>query len=61
MCLEFGIHMSDISNPTKEWDLSLMWTNLVYEEFFDQGDREKELGLPIGPLMDRDVINLAKS
>ena len=31
----------------------------MYEEFFVQGDKEKELGLPIGMFNDRRTINLA--
>lgn len=61
LCMCMGIHMSDLSNPTKPWPISLKWTNLVYEEFFDQGDKEKELGIPCGPLNDRATINIAKS
>ena len=55
------IHMSDLTNPTKRWSESEKWTMLVYEEFFVQGDVEKELNLPIGMLNDREKINLAKS
>ena len=57
MCL----HISDLTNPTKRWKGSEKWTLLVYEEFFVQGDKEKELGLPVGDLNDRSKINLAKS
>ena len=39
------IHSADISNPTKPFDIYLKWAKLVVEEFFIQGDKEKELGL----------------
>lgn len=55
------LHVSDLTNPSKRWVESHKWTWLVYEEFFVQGDKEKELGLPIGMLNDRATINLAKS
>lgn len=51
MCMT--LHVSDLTNPTKQWNESYMWTCLVYEEFFVQGDHEKELGLPVGDLNDR--------
>jgi len=31
----------------------MKWTNLICEEFFAQGDREKELGLPVIAINDR--------
>ena len=40
MCMEMGMHMSDISNPSKKWDTSLLWVDLLFEEFFAQGDLE---------------------
>ena len=39
------IHSADISNPTKKFDIYWKWAELVVEEFFRQGDKEKELGL----------------
>lgn len=34
------------------------WTYLLFEEFFDQGDIEKEEGLPVSFLCDRNTINI---
>jgi hypothetical protein len=47
------MHLADISNPAKPWRVSKAWSDLVLEEFFMQGDREQQLGLPISPNMDR--------
>lgn len=38
LTMTMGIHMADISNPTKNWKLTLVWTEMLFEEFFDQGD-----------------------
>jgi hypothetical protein len=38
-----------------------MWTRAVYEEFFRQGDAEKEMGLDVSPLSDRDTVAIAES
>ena len=46
------VHLADISNPTKPWELCFKWTELLFVEFFDQGDKEKEFGLPVSFLMD---------
>ena len=45
---------SDVSNPTKEWPLYQEWINRILQEFYNQGDMEKKLGLPISPFMNRE-------
>lgn len=58
--LSFILHAGDISNPTRNWSLAHTWTQLILEECFLQGDEEKRLGLPIGPLNDRS-LDVARS
>ena len=48
------IHAADLSNPCRPPELAKRWAGLVLEEFFNQGDIEKELGLPVSPLCSRD-------
>ena len=59
MCLGIVFHLADISNPAKKFDLCLKWTELLYVEFFIQGDSEREKGMPISYLMDRTTTNIA--
>lgn len=40
------LHLSDISNPTKVSTM-LEWTDFVLEEFYQIGDEQKALGLPV--------------
>ena len=35
--------------------------NRIVEEFFQQGDRERQLGLPISPFMDRENPKIPRS
>ncbi|XP_018653649.1 putative calcium/calmodulin-dependent 3,5-cyclic nucleotide phosphodiesterase [Schistosoma mansoni] len=51
--LSLIVHCADISHPAKEWALHEQWSDILCEEFFRQGDRERELNLPISPLCDR--------
>ncbi len=54
--LDLLVHAADISNPTKPFPVYLKWAKLVLEEFFQQGDREKALGLPCSN--DRNTVKL---
>ncbi|KAB7495468.1 Calcium/calmodulin-dependent 3',5'-cyclic nucleotide phosphodiesterase 1C, partial [Armadillidium nasatum] len=47
--LSLTLHCCDISHPSKEWRTHEKWTMNLLEEFFRQGDKEKELGLPYSP------------
>lgn len=53
--LSFLLHAGDISNPVRRWSLAHAWTQLILEECFDQGDEERRLELPVGPLNDRNL------
>lgn len=37
------LHLSDISNPAYPFEASKRWSDLVLEEFFRQGDKEKQV------------------
>lgn len=52
---------SDVSNPTKTWPLYSEWIDRITNEFLNQGDKEKELGLPISPFCNRDNVNTTLS
>jgi len=58
--LEVTLHACDVSQQTRNFQEAKMWTYLLYEEFFYQGDQEVELGLPISFLCDRKTIAIPK-
>ncbi|XP_078119065.1 dual specificity calcium/calmodulin-dependent 3',5'-cyclic nucleotide phosphodiesterase 1A-like [Sander vitreus] len=59
--LSLLLHAADISHPAKAWPLHYRWTHSLMEEFFQQGDKEVELGLPFSPLCDRKATMIAQS
>jgi len=53
VALKGAIILSDIGHAAKTFPLHARWSRLVRQEFFQQGDEERRLGLPISPLCDR--------
>ncbi|KAJ3591243.1 hypothetical protein NHX12_009189, partial [Muraenolepis orangiensis] len=54
------IKLADINGPLKCKTLHLQWTEGIVNEFYQQGNEEASLGLPISPFMDRSAPQLAK-
>ncbi|KAL1116753.1 hypothetical protein AAG570_005225 [Ranatra chinensis] len=59
--LENMVHCADLSNPTKPLHLYRRWVDLLMEEFFQQGDKEREACLDISPMCDRHSATIEKS
>jgi cAMP-specific phosphodiesterase 4 len=55
------IHTSDLSNPAKIPQVYEKWSELIFQEFFNQGDLEKQNGMPISMLCDRTTVKINKS
>jgi len=55
--LAFSLCMtaSDLSDQSKDWNTTKKTAKNIYDEFFSQGDREKEMGLKPLPSMDRET------
>ena len=53
------LHACDISTSLRDFDLSVDWADLLFEEFFNQGDMEKAQGLEISMMCDRTTTNIA--
>lgn len=59
--MQIAIKCADINHPSKPWHLHLKWSERVNEEFFEQGDTERRLGLPMSAFMNRESTQLWKS
>ncbi|KAM9590688.1 3',5'-cyclic-AMP phosphodiesterase 4D-like isoform 2-T2 [Morphnus guianensis] len=59
--LQNMVHCADLSNPTKPLHLYRQWTDRIMEEFFRQGDRERERGMEISPMCDKHNASVEKS
>lgn len=61
LILGMGLKCADIGHSAKITELHEKWTALVCEEFFDQGDLEKQRNMPISMYCDRQTTNIPKS
>jgi len=60
LLLESILHAADLSNPLKPKAVYKKWVDRVTDEFFSQGDKEVELGLPTSPMCNRESTNIPK-
>eukprot|EP00727_Mastigamoeba_balamuthi_P013532 m51a1_g8801 putative 3 5 -cyclic nucleotide phosphodiesterase (939) ;mRNA; f:256111-259462 len=58
--LQLFLKVADLSNPARPWPLCEYWASQVMQEFFQQGDKEKEVGLPVSAFMDRAKCDVPK-
>ena len=57
-----AVKFADLGHCFKPWALHQNWTQRITEEFWLLGDREKSMGVPVGPLCDREAdIDIPKS
>ncbi|XP_037626852.1 cAMP-specific 3',5'-cyclic phosphodiesterase 4D isoform X4 [Sebastes umbrosus] len=59
--LQNMVHCADLSNPTKPLELYRQWTDRIMEEFFTQGDRERDKGMEISPMCDKHNASIEKT
>uniref|UniRef100_A0A1B0DP25 Phosphodiesterase n=1 Tax=Phlebotomus papatasi TaxID=29031 RepID=A0A1B0DP25_PHLPP len=69
LATDMSFHFQQIKNmrnlltlgDPQKWNIHHRWTMLLLEEFFRQGDLERELGLDFSPLCDRKTTLVAES
>jgi len=53
------LHACDISTSLRDFEVSTVWADLLFDEFFNLGDMEKAQGLEISMMCDRTTTNIA--
>ncbi|CAO3645535.1 unnamed protein product [Cunninghamella blakesleeana] len=52
------IKCADISNCARPFPIAKRWAEILAEEFYEQGDLEKELGLDVAPINERKKVSM---
>lgn len=58
--LQIALKCADLCNPCRPWLISQRWSHQVCQEFYRQGDYERQLNLPTTPTFDRNRTTIAK-
>lgn len=53
------LHACDISTSLRDFETSVHWADLLFNEFFNQGDMEKAQGLKVSMMCDRETTNIS--
>lgn len=61
LAVQICLKCADIGHGAKTLSLHKNWTAKIQKEFFNQGDLEKEKGVPVSPLFDRDSVVVSSS
>lgn len=61
LTLEVSLKLADVGHAGKESRLHRAWSRRIQEEFYLQGDAERDLGLAVSPHMDRTTPDLAQN
>lgn len=58
---DFIVHAGDIAHNAKSFKISVKWVELLSNEFWNQGDKEKGLNIQVSFLCDRNDTDVPKS
>jgi cAMP-specific phosphodiesterase 4 len=55
------VHCADLSNPTKPLELYRLWVDRIMQEFYRQGDMERERSIDLSPMCDKHTATVEKT
>eukprot|EP01054_Gregarina_sp_Poly1_P001905 Gregarina_sp_Poly_1__1904@NODE_149_length_12634_cov_195_682741_g133_i0_p9_GENE_NODE_149_length_12634_cov_195_682741_g133_i0NODE_149_length_12634_cov_195_682741_g133_i0_p9_ORF_typecomplete_len158_score16_55PDEase_I/PF00233_19/5e21_NODE_149_length_12634_cov_195_682741_g133_i093149787 len=62
MVMGLAFKAADLGHATLDWSQHLDWSLRISEEYYQQGEDERNLGIPVSPLCDRaDHRNYART
>eukprot|EP01029_Cantina_marsupialis_P027344 TRINITY_DN761_c0_g1_i1.p1 TRINITY_DN761_c0_g1~~TRINITY_DN761_c0_g1_i1.p1 ORF type:complete len:639 (+),score=172.10 TRINITY_DN761_c0_g1_i1:350-2266(+) len=61
LIMKMALKMCDISHPLRKWEVHKQFASRVLEEFWEQGEEEKKLGMPLSPMSDRENTDIPKA
>ncbi|OMJ69908.1 hypothetical protein SteCoe_32255 [Stentor coeruleus] len=61
LAIQMCLKCADIGHGARKLAIHIQWTCLITKEFFKQGEKEREFGIPVTPLCDRDNCIVSKS
>lgn len=61
LAIQMCLKCADIGHGARKLDIHINWTRLITKEFFKQGEKEKEFGIPVTPLCDKETCIVSKS
>lgn len=59
--LQMALKCADVIHTTYPWEKHCSWVNRLEAEGFKQGDAEKQIGIKVSPLMDREKPIMART
>lgn len=61
LALQLTLKCADLGHGAKKLEIHKEWTELITKEFFKQGDTERELGMTVGIMFDREKVIVSHS
>lgn len=55
------VHLADLANPSRPFELARKWAERVVTEFLEQGKQEAAVGLPVSPMCNPSLVCMPRA